>query len=532
MWIEPIHYGAAADYAQRINELFPLAAGNGGDLLRVLAEEQTNSLIIVGLEAGYLRLLELLKRLDTAPAATGGVHVLPLQSAVAEELAQTLTRLLSGAAPSTAPRAGAGPVGEASAAGLFEGSVRVTADKATNSLVVTASKRDYAQLRSLIEHLDAPRRQVFLDAVIMDLRTRVSNNLGLAWHGGASTALGGGADSLVVGGFNALETVLGTTELQALALGIRGPDLPGSEGRFAGLGPGASIPAFGVALNALAFNANSNVLSTPHIIAMDNMEAVIDVGENVPLQQNSGNDGAALAPLLGGAFAGQALQGLGALGGAAPRQDIGTRIKITPHINDQNQVRLEIEEEISERGPDGPQGALGAISITQSSARTTVMVDDRQTVVIGGLMRDVQATEQTKIPILGDLPVIGALFRNTKKLASKTNLLLILTPYVINSQEDLRRVFSRKMEERQQLLDRYFVFTSEWDPPRDYSRSNGLVEEIRQAFAEAHATRERELEQTPPAQQMHVPGAPLELPVELHSAPAGVAPSAPAAPRK
>jgi general secretion pathway protein D len=525
MWIEPIHYGAATDYAQRINELFPLAAGNGGDLLRVLAEEQTNSLIIVGVEAGYLRLLELLKRLDTAPAATGGVHVLPLQSAVAEELAQTLTRMLSGAAPSSAPRAGAG---ESVGAGLFEGSVRVTADKATNSLVVTASKRDYAQLRSLIEHLDAPRRQVFLDAVIMDLRTRVSSNLGLAWHGGASTALGGGADSLVVGGFNALETVLGTTELQALALGIRGQDLRGSEGQFAALGPGASIPAFGVALNALAFNANSNVLSTPHIIAMDNMEAVIDVGENVPLQESSGSNGADLAPLLGGAFAGQALQGLGALGGAAPRQDIGTRIKITPHINDQNQVRLEIEEEISERGPDGPQGALGAISITQSSARTTVMVDDRQTVVIGGLMRNVQATEQTKLPILGDLPVIGALFRNTRKLASKTNLLLILTPYVINSQEDLRRVFSRKMEERQQLLDRYFVFTSEWEPPRDYSRSNGLVEEIRQALAAAHATSELELEQTRPEQKTHVPGEPLDLPVKIHAAPAGASPSAPA----
>jgi general secretion pathway protein D len=152
--------------------------------------------------------------------------------------------------------------------------------------------------------------------------------------------------------------------------------------------------------------------------------------------------------------------------------------------------------------------------------------------VIGGLMRDVQTTEQTKLPILGDLPVIGALFRNTKKLASKTNLLLILTPYVINSQEDLRRVFSRKMEERQQLLDRYFVFTSEWEPPRDYSLSNGLVEEIRQAFAEADATSERQLEQMRPEQKTHVPGEPLELPVEIPAAPAGASPSAPAAPRR
>jgi general secretion pathway protein D len=553
MWIEPIHYGDARDYAKQVNDIFQLDKGTGGGgLLRVLADEQTNSLIIVGSNEGYLRLLEFLKRVDTAPAAEGRIHVLSLQHAVAEELAQTLTRMLSGTAAASAGGAGRAARGAAAPApaaggqgadGLFEGAVRVTADKATNSLVVTSSTRDYAQLRMVIDHLDRERRQVFIEAVIMDLSVSRTNGLGLAYHGGATSSALGGEESIILGGFNAIESITGPTQLQALALGVRGPDLQGTEGRIPLLGPGVSIPAFGVALNAIAASGDSNVLSTPHIIAMDNTEAEINVGENIPLQTNaSGGNLASLAPLLGGAGAGQGIQGLGALGalgalGGAPRQDVGTRIKITPHINRNNQVRLEIEEEISEQGAQST-GDLGAVSITQRSASTTVVVDDQQTVVIGGLMRDTKQTTATKIPILGDLPVLGFLFRNSETRVQKTNLLLILTPYVIESQDDLRKVFTRKMRERQEFLDRYFVFNSDWEPPRDYARSNGLVEEIRQAFAEIAEVRRLDLEGRPSDAKTHQPTEPLDLPVDVgpgQTAPAGApaAPStgAPAAPR-
>ncbi|HKO95322.1 MAG TPA: type II secretion system secretin GspD, partial [Polyangiaceae bacterium] len=504
MWIEPIHYGDARDYAKQINDIYQLEKGTaGGGLVRVLADELTNSLIIVGSNEGYLRLLEFLKRVDTSPAAEGRIHVLQLQHAVAEELAQTVTRMLSGTAASSSGRAGRGAAAAApapaaagaSTEGLFEGAVRVTADKATNSLVITSSSRDYAQLRMVIDSLDRERRQVFIEAVIMDLSARRANTLGLAYHGGSTTGLFGQNDTLVVGGFNALESIAGPTQLQALALGVRGPDLEGTEGRLPILPPGVSIPAFGVALNAIAISSDSNVLSTPHIIAMDNTEAEINVGENIPLQTNSAAGSlAGLAPLLGGAVAGQATQGLGGLGaigalGGAPRQDVGTKIKITPHINKTNQVRLEIQEEISEQGAGGAQGDLGAVSITQRSAKTTVVVDDQQTVVIGGLMRDTKLTGETKIPILGDLPVLGFLFRNSTTTTAKTNLLLILTPYVIQTQEDLRKVFTRKMNERQEFLDRYFVFNTEWQPPKDYARTNGLVEAIRQAFTQMEERR-------------------------------------------
>jgi general secretion pathway protein D len=549
MWIEPIHYGDARDYAKQVNDIFQLDKGTGGGgLLRVLADEQTNSLIIVGSNEGYLRLLEFLKRVDTAPAAEGRIHVLSLQHAVADELAQTLTRMLSGTAAATgggraargqaAAAAPAAAGGGGGADGLFEGTVRVTADKATNSLIVTSSTRDYAQLRLVIDHLDRERRQVFIEAVIMDLSADRSNTLGISYHGGATAGLFGQDESLILGGFNAIESITGPTQLQALALGVRGPDLPGTEGRIPLLPPGISIPAFGVALNAIATSQDTNVLSTPHIIAMDNTEAEINVGENIALQTNqAGGNLAGLAPLLGGLGGGQGTQGLGALGalgalGGAPRQDVGTKIKITPHINRNNQVRLEIEEEISEQG--ATTGDIGAVSIVQRNAKTTVMVDDQQTVVIGGLMRDTKRTAHTKIPLLGDLPVLGFLFRNSVTQTEKTNLLLILTPYVIQSQEDLRKVFTRKMQERQEFLDRYFVFNGDWQPPRDYARANGLVEEIRQSFAEMAEQRRLELEGLPSDAKTHQPTEPLDLPVDVSPTPGGApaAPgAAPAAPR-
>jgi general secretion pathway protein D len=543
MWIEPIHYGDARDYAKQVNDIFQLDKGTGGGgLLRVLADEQTNSLIIVGSNEGYLRLLEFLKRVDTAPAAEGRIHVLSLQHAVADELAQTLTRMLSGTAAATAGGRGRGAAAANAAApaaggggpadGLFEGTVRVTSDKATNSLIVTSSTRDYAQLRMVIDHLDRERRQVFLEAVIMDLSATNGSTLGMAFHGGATAGLFGQEDSLIVGGFNAINSIAGPadpTQLQALALNVRGPDLAGTEGRIPILPPGISIPAFGVALNAIANSSDSNVLSTPHIIAMDNTEAEINVGENIPLQTNqTGGNLAGLAPLLAGGLGGQGTQGLGALGalgalGGAPRQDVGTKIKITPHINKNNQIRLEIEEEISEG--TAPQGAIGVVSIVQRTAKTTVMVDDQQTVVIGGLMRDVKRVGHTKIPLLGDLPVLGFLFRNTVTENRKSNLLLILTPYVIQSQEDLRKVFTRKMQERQEFLDRYFVFNGDWQPPRDYARANGLVEEIRQAFVEMAEQHRLELEGLPSDAKTHQPTEPLDLPVDV-----GPTPGAPGAP--
>jgi general secretion pathway protein D len=530
MWIEPIHYGSASDMAKQFNDIFELNQPNANKagaqgLMKVIADDKTNSLVIVGTEDSYLRLLELLKRTDVAPAASGKIRVLALQHAMAEELAATMTQMLTSAKATANANTPGAP------APVFEGEVRVVADKPTNSLVVTSSARDYAQIRVVVDQLDHARRQVFIDAVIMDVQVTRSMNLGVVYHGGAATPIAGQSDTIFLGGLDPLKSVIpDPNNLQGLALGVRGPDLSNSQNTFPGLN-GVSIPAFGVVLNALATSGDTNVLSTPHIIATDNTPAEINIGQNIALQQNFGG-----IPALGGlpgAAGGAATSALGALGGlgglgalggfgGAQRHDVGTHIKVTPHINAVDQVRLEIQEEDST--PGAAQGALGAVPITQRRANTTVVVDDQQTVVIGGLMRDTINKSSHKIPVLGDLPVLGFLFRSTTNTKEKTNLLLILTPYIIRDQQDLRKVFERKMQERQEFLDRYFVFEGQWEPPRDYSRTNGLLEDIRKAYSELEEQLRLEEESRTPDKGGHEPSPPIELPSGVKGAPPGTGP--------
>jgi general secretion pathway protein D len=541
MWIEPVNYGSATEMAKRINELFELggqqgaagapggAGGNAGGLGKVIADEQTNSLIVVGTEDSYQKLLELMKRLDTQPTSEGRVRVLPLQHATAEDLANTLTQMLSGQGARQPGQPGAAG---GNAGGMFEGEIRVTADKATNSLVITSTGRDYASVRLVVDKLDMPRRQVFIESVIMDLSVDHSTRFGVSFHGGTTV---GADNTLLLGGFEAADSLsfpLNPDLLQGAAAGVRGPELAGTDNL---LGTGLSIPAFGIVLQALATSSDANVLATPHILATDNVPAEINVGENIPLQENVGGLGnlGSLAGLagLGGAAGGTqagginpfALAGLGGgLGFNTPRQDVGTKIKITPHLNESNQVRLEIEEEISERG--ATSGALGAVSITKRTAKTTVVVDDQQTVVIGGLMRDAVVRTKRKVPVLGDLPVLGFLFRHSETSTRKTNLLLILTPHVIHDQLDLRKIFERKMQERQEFLDRYFVFSGQdWVPPRDYSKANGLVEDIRQAYSQIEEQLRLEEESKPRVGREHLPTEPIELPGAVRTSPSAPA---------
>jgi general secretion pathway protein D len=543
IWIEPIHYAAASDIQKRIDDLFDIKSGSsssappaggkgaapsgsgGGELhvTKIIADDRTNSLLIVATEKAYLRMLEIIKRMDVPQSEGGEIHVLPLQHADAVELTKTLGEIVTGANavakqgdPSRGGTGGASS-GTAAAAGIFEGGVKVSADKATNSLVVTSSLRDYAALHAVVDRLDQARRQVFIEAVIMDLSITRSNQFGVNFHAADAPGFGADGQGLVYGGLNPLKTILlpDPTTLQGLALGVRGPGIPGSENL---LGTGLSIPAFGVTINALASSTDADVLSTPHILATDNIVAEINVGENIPLQTNLG-----LSSALGGTGS-SAAGGLGALGalggltsGTGARQDVGTKIKITPHLNDSNEVRLELAEEISEA--QAPQGNAGVVPITKRTANTQLTVGDQQTVVIGGLMRNRVTHSQQKIPLLGDIPVLGALFRSTQNDMQKTNLILILTPYIIREQTDLRTIFERKMQERQEFLDRYFVFSDEqeYQAPKDYSRTNGLAEVIRQAYLDAEEKKRLEELTGPRPMVGHEPTEPIQMPTSPRS---------------
>jgi general secretion pathway protein D len=548
MWIEPVRNGAAQELAKRVNELFDMgangaapaagaagaaaAAARSGGLSKVIPDEQTNSLIIVGTQESYERLLEVLNRLDAQSAETGKIHVLRLQHAMAEEMSQVLTQMLGGAGGGGAAK-GAAPApggGGGSANGTFEGDVRVVADKPTNSLIVNSSNRDFAALRLVVDKLDRARRQVFIECVIMDLSVSDKTTVGVSFHGGDRSANG----TTFLGGFNAGKSVLFPSDpslLQGFAAGVRGPDIAGTNTL---LGTGLSIPAFGVVLNALASSGKSNILATPHIIATDNVAADISIGENIPLQTNVGGGlpsalpgAAGAAPGIGGLLGG--LGGLGLGGFAAPRQDVGNKIKVTPHINESNQVRLEIDQESS--APGAASGALGVVSITKRTAQTTVVVQDQQTVVIGGLMSDEYTTSRTKVPVLGDLPLLGALFRSSEVNMGKKNLLLVLTPHVIRDQDDLRRIFERKMQERQEFLDRYLVFSGEdWTPPKDWTRTNGLVEDIRKAYAEIEEQTVLENESKTRKLEPRLPSPPIEMPGDVRNLGTGTTNGAPTPP--
>jgi general secretion pathway protein D len=536
IWVEPVHNASATEVADRLSEIFEPGGGkssssstkktaaprapragqppqgntpsetvgarSGEQLTKILADERTNSLIIVATERSYLRILEMLKYLDVDIEGGGKMHVHHLQHSDAEEVANTLQSLISGRGAGGAKGAKGASGGAAAGGGaaggsdVFEGAVAVTANKGTNAIVITSSAHDYAALRPIIDLLDSARKQVFIEAVIMELSVDRNQNLGVAYHGGIpDTPV---KDSVSVLGFRATNTIGGLAGMAAsgdtlsgLAVGVQGPVIANSQ-QLVGL----SLPGFGVAINALATAGDANILSTPHLIATDNVQAEISVGQNVPLQQSTGLGGlgglgslAGLGGLTGaqpsatgalGALGGLGglAGGLGGFGGAVPRQDVGTTVQITPHINESDEIRLEISQEISSAGAPSNTG-LGVVSIDRTRAKTQVVVRDQQTVVIGGLMRDQLTTSDTKVPVLGDIPLIGALFKSSTKRKIKKNLLLFLTPYIIRSPDDLRSIYERKMRERQEFLDRYFVFSErDYEAPIDYSRTRGLVGEI------------------------------------------------------
>jgi len=543
-WIEPIHHANAGELANRLLEIFPaegaaarpvaakrpapkkkgVASVSGvigsvaaeTAIRNIIADERTNSLIIIATERAYLRILEMIRQLDVPLEGEGRIHVHYVQHGAAADIAGALTALVGSSArprPTSGPGRGAQArqaAAQVVTGSLFEGAIAVTAYEPANALVITSSLHDYTALKRVIERLDAPRKQVFIEAVVMELGIERSSELGFSFHGGAGNFPTDGSLSLF--GFNAPSSIdITQNNLTGLALGVRGPTIENSQQLV-----GFSVPGFGVVVTALAQTGDADVLSTPHIIALDNTEAEISVGENIPLQTNGVAPGTfgGLGGLGGLNAAAQGGQDLGALAGLAggfgsvARQDVGTTIRVTPHINENNEIRLEIEEEISEQG--ATSGTLGVVSINRRTARTEVMVRDQQTIVIGGLMRDAIQNSEDKVPVLGDIPILGALFRKTSKQKRKTNLLLILTPYIIRDPGDLREIFERKMQERQQMIDRYFVFGEDkFTPHIDYSRTRGVVSEI---INEIDAVEEEirlalaaELEPPPD----HIPRAPI-----------------------
>lgn len=477
---------------------------------KVIADERTNRLFIVATARSYRIIKRFIKSIDISIEGDGQVHIHQLNHAKATDLASVLSNLSNEQKNSSSSsrrkrtkskkkKSSRSSAGSTSAA-LFEGEVSVTADEDTNALVITSSLKDYLSLKKVIDVLDRPRRQVFIEAVIMEVSIRNQRNFGINMHAGTTASIAGETVPLVfshqpIASGNSLD-LRTAAALQGLAAATQGPDLDVEFG-------GQTIPSFGVIMRALAQSDDVNILSTPHVLTTDNEEAELTVGSNVPFISG-------IAGGLGRGGLGGAAGAAGGFGGFFPtvnvqRQDVALTLKITPRINAENFVTLELDQVIEEIESIDPQ--VGPTT-SKRSIKSTVVVKDQNTVVIGGLQRDRQVANTSAIPLLGEIPIIGYFFRDTSSDRERRNLLLLLTPHVIEGPHDFREIHRRKMDEHREFAARFNKTGEGFELGIDYGKKHGALESIRQSLEEA-AQEQRVLEEL--RQQDVRPPLPQEL---------------------
>jgi len=429
---------------------------------KLLADPRTNTLLMVASDAAYQRVRAIVGRLDVAVdgEASGSLHLYELSNADAEEVAKTLLMLLSGVPHSGSQVAKAGVARSASSAPMIEGDVRVAFDRATNALLVAATTRDYLALSQLIRRLDRARRQVYIETTVFEVSSDLGRQLGVAFHGGTKH----GDNLFLAGSQNDLSTIDPSTSLSKLGVvgAVFGKSIPGIESLL-----GQSLPSFGVLIQALAGRTIVDILSSPHILTADNQKAMISVGENIPYKSRvtalpGGTDGSTSSLL-----AGQSIE----------RQNVALTLELTPHISGDDSIRLDLKLEKSDLKSDDFEG-LGP-SWTTSKLANSVVVHDQETLVIGGMVLDRSETIEKKVPLLGDIPLLGALFRSSDKKKRKVNLLVVITPHIVNDRIDAQRILDRRMRERDEFigaLDSFDRFQSKRDV--DYRGKRGLIAEI------------------------------------------------------
>ena len=382
------------------------AAPAGGP--SVIADTRLNALIIFGNDRDKSDVRKLVSLIDVVPpTASSKVNVYYLENAEAAEVAKVLDGLVKGST-AAAPSA---PGAAAPMQSLFEGGkVSITPDKATNSLVILASPNDYQNLLSVIQKLDRRSRQVFVQAMIAEVSINKAKALGVQWGflGFGATSNGSVATAASFDPFGTFAS-FGSTLSALTAAGVTTTGV---------LGGAANFP---VVLQALQTNGALNVLSTPNVMTSDNKEAEIFVGENVPF------------------LSGTNLTSTGLSQQSIERKDTGIILKIKPQISEGEYIKLDIYQEIS-AVKDFGTAANPNLGTTKRSAKTSVVVKNTETIVIGGLIQDSDQVTESKVPLLGDIPGLGWLFKTKNVTREKTNLLIMLTPRIIKDASDMADV--------------------------------------------------------------------------------------------
>lgn len=408
-------------------------------VFRVIADPRSNALVIVAARDEMAMALDLIAKLDVRlPPGRAQIHVFFLENALAEDLAKVLTAQAQelvravgqqptpGArpptvaapappSPSPSPPPQTGPTSGVVPTATGERKITITPDKATNSLVVTAIPEDYQALVEVIKRLDIPRRQVYVEAAVVEITMEMTKELGVEFRSTSDFT----TNSPVVFGGESFGLINNLAQdpfaLSGLAIGLVSGTITFGGQQFLNIG---------ALVQAIQRQNDVNVLSTPHLLTTDNQEAEIIVASNIPFVTSTSQSTVSTLTSI-------------------ERKDVGITLRFTPQVSEGDKVTLKIFEEISAIQPTVAAGLdpqqVGPTT-SKRTAKTTVVVDSRQTIIIGGLFRDdVDASEQ-KIPCLGDIPLLGKLFGRTIDNSRKTNLVIFLTPHIVRTAEDLKRI--------------------------------------------------------------------------------------------
>lgn len=421
-----LQYASAVDIANLLGRMLPEASPNPANpgapaKMSIGVEPRSNSLIVrADTPALVARVRTLVTQIDTPTAASGNIHVVYLKNAEAAKVADTLRGLMGGTSTSAsvitpaATQGGATTTAPASSASTTSAPAsNIQAYPATNSLIITAPDHVYNSLRSVIDKLDQRRAQVYVEALIVEVTSSIATEFGIQWQDLTGINKPG---SNWVGGTNFGTTgtniITGASNISTVGQGLNLGIVRGQ----------TTIPGVGTVLNlgmlarALENDQRANVLSTPNILTLDNEEAKIVVGQNVPFVTGSytQSSNTSTNPF-------QTIE----------RRDIGLTLRVTPQVAEGGAVKLKVFQEVSSVVPTSSSVRSADLITNKRSIENTVLVDDGQTVVIGGLISDDTKNGDNKVPVLGDIPVIGNLFKYQTRNRDKTNLMVFLRPIVL-----------------------------------------------------------------------------------------------------
>jgi general secretion pathway protein D len=415
----PLEYAEAAKFVKILDSIFQekrrSKAQSTFSETKFVADERTNTIIVMASEVETLRIKRLINMLDReTPRGKEKIHVYYLENANAEDMAKVLQEL---------PTKTTGKGGPQKKLPFVSEDVKVTADKATNSLIIMAGKEDYLVLDEIIKKLDVPRSMVYIECLIMEVNITKEFNLGVQWLAGGTTTIDN-KDAAFGGGFEPEVPII--SGLQTT--------LPSPSGFSLGIFTeritigGMVFPNLAAIINAYKKDKDVHFLSTPQILTTDNEEASITVGKNVPFQTRSAAE-----------------TGVETYS-SYEYKDVGITLKITPQISHDRLVRLYINTEATKLDEQATT-SVDRPTTLKRTVDTTVIVKDTNTVVIGGLIDDSFSETRFSVPCLGDIPFFGYLFKTTAQGGDKTNLYVFITPHVVENPAEAKAILDSKKDE-------------------------------------------------------------------------------------